>query len=137
MPEKQEGILVFVYGTLKGGNTGRKLGDAETMKKFLLFDGKNFPVVMPLSKHATNSLYAGVITGELYEISLTELGFFDDYEGYPDFYDRMMIDVRLMEKEGDRMTTHIRKAWMYYGNGVSLQGRSLIVPDVNGRLVWD
>lgn len=85
-------IPVFVYGSLKMGNHNSVLlseaqyvGDFQTSPEYFLLDYGNFPAVVP---GGTTS-----IKGEVYLVDDHILSELDILEGYPDFYDRNIINV--------------------------------------------
>ena len=96
--------LVFVYGTLKRGNRRRGLdqfGDAEfigaaetTDTQYNLWCLGAFPAI---SMNGDNK-----IKGEVWRVSDAVMDQLDIIEGYPDFYNRRIVD-----------TTH-GSAWAYY-----------------------
>lgn len=95
---------VFVYGTLKSGNTTRgldqfggatKVGDAITITaEYSLFDLGCFPGV---TLDGCNR-----VQGEVWNVTDEVFKMLDRIEGYPDFYHRQEIN------------TTAGKAWMYY-----------------------
>lgn len=123
---------VFVYGTLKGMHRGRLLGPAETLSDFVMFDG-GFPVVLPTDDPdiAGHEKAHARILGELHEVDEFSLQGLDNYEGYPDFYNR--IETLVRTKDGIET-----EAWMYIGSGVkeSLPRRSVVLPDDTGHVSW-
>ncbi len=89
--------FLFVYGSLKKGfdnhrlleKSTRRLGKASTVAKFGMYEDSfgNYPFLVkkPISK----------VTGELYEIKRKELlDKIDDFEGAPDYYQRVKIKVK-------------------------------------------
>ena len=102
---------IFVYGTLKRGYSNHHLleksknniflGEAETLKKFKMISFVHFPGVLDTSQETT-------IKGELYNVDLQTLKKLDILEGYPDFYTKKIIKVKLDDK--------IIKAYMYILN---------------------
>jgi gamma-glutamylcyclotransferase (GGCT)/AIG2-like uncharacterized protein YtfP len=95
---------VFVYGTLKSGNSVRGLdqfagakliGPATTkLANYDLCDLGGFPAV------ELNGAFK--IRGEVWEVTATTLEDLDIIEGYPLFYNRELIE------------TTAGKAWVYY-----------------------
>jgi gamma-glutamylcyclotransferase (GGCT)/AIG2-like uncharacterized protein YtfP len=124
---------VFVYGTLKRGyrqrgldtaDGSRFIGEAQTIKPYLMIDLVSFPgVILTGSKNATK------ISGEVFEISSSVLSQLDRIEGYPDFYTRTMVKTTL----GD--------AWMYslpakeYSKYYDLSSKHISI--VNGVASWN
>lgn len=125
--------FVFVYGTLKGMHRGRQIGPATTLNKYVMFDG-GFPIVIPTSdpdvSHIPDKAH-GEVLGELHEVDDFNLHGLDNYEGYPEFYDRLEVPVRTTE--GIEAT-----AWMYIGGTVkqSIPRRNVMLPDDRGMLSW-
>lgn len=112
---------VFVYGTLKKGNTNHCViegstahGEAETVENMGLYDLGPYPFAMR-GQH-----YKSTIKGELYEVNQTTLKRLDKLEGYPRLYTRQKVDVR------QQKTVH--KAWIYLLNRQN-PPRALIVED--------
>lgn len=97
---------VFVYGTLKKGNPVRGLdsasgptfvGPAVTVDNhFKMIDFGDFPAVLISSSGQQR------ISGEIFLIPSELMPVLDAIEGYPNFYDRMIVD------------TTLGKAWIYY-----------------------
>ncbi len=93
-------IRVFVYGTLKLGfrnayylEDGRFLGEFVTGPIYSMYDFGGYPAVSENGNTA--------IAGEVYDINEKLLASIDLLEGYPDFYQRVMIE------------TSFGGAWMY------------------------
>jgi len=118
---------VFVYGTLKKGNSRRGLnrwnvgatfiGDAVTADaKFDLYDLGAFPAV---GLNGENH-----ISGEVWSVDDATLEDLDRIEGYPDFYNRIEVN-----------TTQGR-AWMYYIPDIQSYRTSYIKPDTNNISSW-
>lgn len=85
-------IPVFVYGSLKLGNYNSDLlsdaiyvGDFKTSPEYFLLDLGRFPAVVPGGSTA--------VQGEVYMVDDYILSGLDELEGYPDFYNRIVIDV--------------------------------------------
>ncbi|WP_424160298.1 gamma-glutamylcyclotransferase family protein [Thermocrinis sp.] len=98
---------LFVYGTLKRGGTRNWLlegfpflGRAKA-KGFVLYDLGPFPAMVP---------GAGLVYGEVYEVSEEILRDLDWIEGVPILYRRELIDV--VFEDGFSL-----KAWAYIYNG--------------------
>ena len=117
---------VFVYGTLKRGNSVRGLdtwgnadfvGDAVTsLSHFSLHDLGIFPAVSNTGEDH--------IAGEVWTVSDETLDNLDRIEGYPDFYNRMQVD-----------TTQGR-AWMYYIPNINEYRTTPIESDTNQIASW-
>lgn len=99
-------IKVFVYGTLKRGGSIRGVQENDPHKKFIgmavtaqdkysMMDMGSFPALLFNGEHK--------VSGEVFEVTPKGLDDFDTIEGYPDFYNRALIDV---EGEG--------KCFVYY-----------------------
>ncbi len=93
-------LQVFVYGTLKcGGHNHRLLekdtflGEHRTPPRYTMYSLGSFPAVTRRGNTA--------IRGEVYRISKQTFARLDRLEGYPSFYNRVLIDTRY------------GKAWMY------------------------
>lgn len=103
---------VFVYGSLKQGYGNHPLikdsvllGECLTKPIYTMYSLGAFPAVVLQGNTS--------ITGEVYEVDDDTFARLDRLEGYPDFYDRTMID-----------TDH-GKAWMYFlerEEGVEVEG---------------
>ncbi len=117
---------VFVYGTLKRGNSIRGLdswGDAEfvgnavtSKNKFTLYSLGAFPAV---SKDGSDH-----IAGEVWSVDDDVLNTLDSIEGYPDFYNRMQVD------------TTQGLAWMYYIPNIKEYRNTQIKSDTNQIASW-
>lgn len=118
---------VFVYGTLKKGNSSRGLdrwslganfiGDAVTsLNKFTLYDLGAFPAV------GLNG--EDYIAGEVWSVDKDTLDDLDKIEGYPDFYNRIRVDTTKGE------------AWMYYMPDVKNYRNTPIESDQNQIASW-
>jgi len=107
---------VFVYGTLKKGNSIRGL---------TMFQGADF-VADATTKNATFGLYdlgsfpaVGVngdnkIAGEVWEVDKETFDMLDRIEGYPTFYNRVEVE------------TSAGNAWMYYIPDIEMMDDSQI-----------
>jgi len=105
--------LVFVYGTLKSGNATRGmqyfegaefLGVGLTSDNlFDIYDLGSFPAV-------TEGKFK--IKGEVYAVDDETFAYLDAIEGYPDFYNRKQISVRISSA---KVT-----AWVYFIDNVTL-----------------
>jgi gamma-glutamylcyclotransferase (GGCT)/AIG2-like uncharacterized protein YtfP len=119
---------VFVYGTLKKGNSVRGLNmfrdrgveyvsDAVTTEaEFSLYDLGAFPAVTSSGNNR--------ISGEVWEVDENMMKVLDDIEGYPEFYNRMEIK------------TTQGKAWMYYIPDIKSFRTNYIEPDHNNIASW-
>lgn len=95
-------MLLFTYGSLKTGQwlhehylMGAKYaGEYTTEPKYTMLNLGNYPGVV---HNGTTS-----IMGEVWEIDAEALMNIDVAEGYPEFYDRELID------------TEYGQAWMYF-----------------------
>jgi len=100
-PPTWERQLVFVYGTLKRGETNHRWleraswqGEAE-LPGVVLHDLGPFPMAV---------IGEGMALGEVYAVDQPELARLDELEGYPRLYDRHVLSLR----DG-------RRAWVYLG----------------------
>lgn len=101
-------VLVAVYGSLRKGmgnhplleRNDAQLLSTERIKGFDMFSLGGFPYIKPAD---------GEITIEVYAVPITAMKDLDRLEGYPHFYDRMLVD------------TTKGQAWIYfiadYGSG--------------------
>jgi gamma-glutamylcyclotransferase (GGCT)/AIG2-like uncharacterized protein YtfP len=118
---------VFVYGTLKRHNGVRGMNlmvDAtfisETKSKdplFDLYDLGSFPAVQPGG--------TSYIQGEIWEITNDVLDVLDHIEGYPNFYNRQIIE------------TDNGPAWMYYIADAHKMRTQKIQPDKHNIVKWN
>jgi gamma-glutamylcyclotransferase (GGCT)/AIG2-like uncharacterized protein YtfP len=85
--------LVFVYGSLKRGfynhyvlekSSAKYRGPFKTKAEYTMLNLGSFPGVVQSGSTR--------ITGEVYEVDTLE--YLDHLEGYPNFYDRILIDTR-------------------------------------------
>ena len=95
---------VFVYGSLKQGNTTRGMqhfpnsefvGVARTKRAiFKMVDLGSFPGVMIIEDDGTEYIEQGYqIEGEVYRVSQEDLEQLDAIEGVPHFYDRVRVST--------------------------------------------
>lgn len=117
---------VFVYGTLKRGQSQRGLdrwgngaefiGSATTTdSNYSLWNLGAFPAV---------SSGKSRISGEVWSVDSNTLTDLDHIEGHPDFYKRIEIN------------TTKGKSWMYYISDIESYNAELINPDRNNVSVW-
>lgn len=114
-------ILVAVYGSLKKGfhndhyiaSSDTFVGDG-TVKGFDMFSLGGYPMIVPGN---------GQISVEVYEVSETTFNTLDRLEGFPHFYDRKRVDVRL----NDGSAT---KTWIYFGRPEQVQGSALVADGI-------
>lgn len=85
--------LVFAYGTLRLGqhnhsrlHGSRFLGVCLSPHAFTLLRVGNFPAAVEAGTQS--------ITGEVYAVGGHRLSALDELEGYPNFFDRAIIDTR-------------------------------------------
>jgi len=107
-----KGVLVAVYGTLRQGHgnhwsmeqaQGELVGKGKTVENFNLYNLGAFPSVS--LSHSSNKKPVVVEVYATDERGLT--GPLDGLEGYPSFYNRTKVDVRL--ESGD-----VVEAWIYH-----------------------
>lgn len=105
-------MQVFVYGTLKSGHgnhrllQGSKFLGRSTVDRFKMYSLGGFPAVVPSED--------GVIQGEVYEVDDFTMTRLDRLEGYPNFYDRMIV------------STEKGPAWIYYMHTPPREDKSII-----------
>lgn len=117
---------VFVYGTLKKGNSVRGLdqfdgadfvGPATTTKAWYdMVDFGPFPAVVPGGD--------SYISGEVWEVNDEVMEVLDRIEGYPDFYNRQIVE------------TTRGPAWLYYLTDGFDSEDVWLEPDNNNVLTW-
>ena len=105
---------VFVYGTLKTGNSTRGmqyfegaefLGEAITSDaNFDIVDLGSFPAV-------TQGKFK--IKGEVYEVDEETFAYLDAIEGFPNFYNRKIINVNVASAK--------IQAWVYFIDKVQIE----------------
>ena len=98
---------VFVYGSLKRGNTTRGMdttfpkaefiGKTRTKRSlFKMIDLGSFPGVMIIEHDGSEYIEQGYqIEGEVYRVNDVDLAHLDDIEGVPFFYNRQEINTTL------------------------------------------
>jgi gamma-glutamylcyclotransferase (GGCT)/AIG2-like uncharacterized protein YtfP len=117
---------VFVYGTLKKGNTLRgidKFGDAEFLgnadtvnSHYKMFSLGAFPAVTLGGEHK--------VSGEVWEVGNDTFQVLDQIEGFPNFYDRSIV------------STTIGDAWMYHITEINQFRADELTPTLRGVLTW-
>ena len=121
-PEDNQGIRVFVYGTLKRGHSNHYLIKDGKDSKFLgreilegpytMLDLRYYPGVI---RQDSNSSLSRRIYGEVYRISEETLEVLDTLEGNGRFFTRRQIPTRF------------KKAWAYFIPEAYLQnGKDII-----------
>lgn len=134
--------LVFVYGTLKGMKhrfgpgsdlqESKYLGQGVTEPVFNVVDGPYPIAVLEREKEFKEALRGGIL-GEVYEVTDKAVDALDRYEGYPDLYQRLDVDVNMLDGG-------VHKAWIYIGNqalrSIGRGWNEYISPDVTGSLYW-
>lgn len=96
-------VLVAVYGSLRKGlgnhplleRNDAQLLSTEQIKGFQMYSLGGFPFITPDET-------AGDITIEVYAMPITGMRSLDALEGYPSFYDRMLVN------------TSKGQAWIYF-----------------------
>jgi gamma-glutamylcyclotransferase (GGCT)/AIG2-like uncharacterized protein YtfP len=98
--------LVFVYGTLRGGqgnhyllDSSKFVGNAKTKLRYALY-GKGVPFL-------SRTRAVSQVTGEVYSIDDPTLRRLDELEGHPDAYMREQAEVVL--QDGTELTV-----WIYF-----------------------
>jgi gamma-glutamylcyclotransferase (GGCT)/AIG2-like uncharacterized protein YtfP len=112
-PPTWEGQLVFVYGTLKRGETNHHWleraswqGEAE-LPGVVLHDLGPFPMAV---------IGQGMTLGQVYAVDQPGLARLDELEGYLRLYDRQVLSMR----DG-------RRAWVYLGRPRQVRYAPLVV----------
>jgi gamma-glutamylcyclotransferase (GGCT)/AIG2-like uncharacterized protein YtfP len=96
---------VFAYGSLMFAYTGEP---AKLVGSYHLNESTMFPVLEILDDDISV-----IIEGTLIQVSPEELKKIDEYEDYPDTYNRIQLDVFL--ESGDQV-----KAWVYVEQDINL-----------------
>lgn len=116
---------VFVYGTLRKGNSLRGLdklgaefvGDATTTEAWYdMVDFGPFPAVVPGGE--------SYVAGEVWKVNAEIMERLDYIEGYPDFYKRQIVE------------TTVGPAWMYYLTDGFEAHDVWLEPDSNNVIEW-
>lgn len=131
---------ILVYGTLKRGfGANYKLqgeaciGAAHTLEDFFMC-GSGFPIIFPATSiEGGYEALAAPVLGELYTLSPSTLAVLDMYEGYPNFYSRKPVKVRVIDFESTGEPLE-QFAWVYYI--VNERYRPTIEPGNHGFLEW-
>ncbi|KAL5258159.1 hypothetical protein ACHWQZ_G012947 [Mnemiopsis leidyi] len=96
MPRSLMGIFVFVYGTLKRGfpnnhflSGAEFVGNALTIEKYPLVIASrcNIPYLLGAKSQGHR------VAGEVFKVTESQLQTLDFLEGYPDYYNRIELDV--------------------------------------------
>ncbi|GAB0094592.1 Troponin C-akin-1 protein [Sergentomyia squamirostris] len=107
----------FVYGTLKRGEpnhhvltkvengVGKFVGNAETTVKLPLVIGTRYNIPFLLNKRGVGKF----VRGEVYEVDETMMGKLDELEGYPEFYDREIQEMKMLDQEEEKTLP----CWVY------------------------
>ncbi|KAK3605992.1 hypothetical protein CHS0354_019673 [Potamilus streckersoni] len=118
---------VFVYGTLKRGQpnhfyldetsgrakrgTSKFLGKAQTLDKYPLVVATRLNVPFLLAARGVGK----TIIGEVYEVDEECFQTLDELEGYPKVYRRELINVRLLEHDGNGASFNDAiQCWCYF-----------------------
>ncbi len=87
-----DGVILFVYGTLMRGQTNAHLlngahfiGPAKTKPGYRLHDMGWYPAMVLGG--------SGIVSGELYQVSKADLIHLDRYEGCPELYERGLVSL--------------------------------------------
>lgn len=97
MPERKNGSLIFVYGSLRRGSwnhyllAGAEFVTNATVRGRLFFDGSLPYLVLPES-----AVEQTLVLGEIYRVSEGQLAGLDDLEGSPSFYSRVRVTARTL-----------------------------------------
>ncbi|ESO90192.1 hypothetical protein LOTGIDRAFT_124020 [Lottia gigantea] len=115
--------LVFVYGTLKRGQPNYPQlnpengvstfkGSAKTINKYPLVIGSKYNIPFLLLKPDSGHN----VEGEVYEVDKKMLDHCDDFEGHPNFYQRLETPVQLIKNENDELLTkpNTFNCWCYF-----------------------
>lgn len=108
--------LVAVYGSLKRGYHNHiYLSESELIATdriggFDMFSLGSYPMVVEGT---------GEIDVEVYKVSPDTFARLDRLEGYPDFYDRTKVSVKVNNQE--------RQAWLYIGDNEQVKGLRRVV----------
>lgn len=81
-PDKE---YVFTYGTLKGRYSLDQI-PALLLGKYYIDHSDMYPMIK-------SSKYLNEIQGHIFSIDTDELKVIDNYEGYPDFYQRISLEI--------------------------------------------
>lgn len=110
--------LVAVYGSLRQGFGNHRLleyaeyiGGGKTVDKFQMYSLGGFPAIVEGGDTSP--------TVEVYSVSDADFARLDRLEGYPDFYNRMQVDV-----ETPRGV--IEKCWIYYHEDTPMYHAGLV-----------
>nr|XP_054751145.1 putative gamma-glutamylcyclotransferase CG2811 isoform X2 [Lytechinus pictus] len=112
---------VFVYGTLKKGQPNHHVltqceggkytfwGQGRTVSKWPLVvaSAYNIPFLLDIEGEGHN------IVGEVYEVNDTLFAALDDLEGYPGFYDRRPISIKMEQKMEGVNCADVIECWLY------------------------
>lgn len=136
---KTAAIPIFVYGTLRHPSrhpVGNYIAEGHTIYHYYMYDGM-FPVVTNVLGMVKNKAR---VKGSVFKIGLDEFKILDNYEGYPKFYTREMVPVKVRYDGG---VHEFMKCWMWVaphdlsGVGGTLPVRSYVKPDDEGFLEWE
>lgn len=130
MSHDQDGILVFVYGTLKQGygnnrllKTATFLGPAISVENNYQMQDHGFPILWQ------NEGSGARVMGEVYRINEEQLTNCDHLEGNGRMYTRAERSFMLLKRGGSVVT-----AWVYLWN---LGHYDDDIEPIEGVLIWD
>ena len=110
---RKDSNLLFCYGTLKSGfhnhhqlSGSQFIGSTKTAAEFTMVDLEDFPAVI---EHGSCAIH-----GEVYKICSDTLINLDKLEGYPHYYNRILI------------TSSFGFVWMYVLNKAARDDRPMI-----------
>lgn len=97
---------VAVYGSLRQGLGNHRLLEhvtrfkkGLTIPEFIMYSLGGFPAIVPGP--------GGPVTVEVYEVDASTFRRLDGLEGYPNFYDRKVVEVQV--EDGS-----VQEAWIYF-----------------------
>jgi gamma-glutamylaminecyclotransferase len=121
-------MRIFVYGSLKKGYWNHNLIDRAKLVGFASLDGSHvlldhgFPVCVPMSSGRA------VVTGEVYEVNLTQLQTLDRLEGEGHMYHR--VKAKITYEDGTK-----GEVWIYMGDAKRWRGAPIGVQWISGEKI--
>ncbi len=131
---KPKDILVAVYGSLKEGYPNHRLlsasssplvGAGLTVDKFAMRSFTAFPGLIEIEPDKPEAANVEV---EVYLVDSSTFSRLDGLEGYPSFYNRKEVGIKL--EDGSEVT-----AWIYILSD-KYSDENLIMPNTDGILSW-